>query len=201
LSEPLIAGNEQHITSRLVREAQAGQVGAFDALLRLYTDRVYRFVRARVSEHEAEDITQRVFMQVIEGLPRFVDRGLPFESWLFRIARNAIVDAARVQREDLPLETVAPEENPSPSPAEYVEAAAGRLEVREALATLPADQRDVIALRFFAELSTREIARTLGKHEGHIRVLQFRGLRALRQRLAPRLDPFVDRVGFGGADT
>jgi RNA polymerase sigma-70 factor (ECF subfamily) len=200
LTDTLAAGSEHREINRLVREAQSGHVGAFDALLELFAERVYRFVVARVPEHEAEDITQRVFMQVIEGLPRYVDRGLPFGSWLFRIARNVIVDAARARREDVPLETMATTMSPGLGPAEYVEAAAGRLALRNALAALPSDQRDVLALRYFADLSTREIAQSMGKHEGHIRVLQFRGLRALRQRLAPRVDPVIDRIGFGEAD-
>jgi RNA polymerase sigma-70 factor (ECF subfamily) len=185
----------QRDIEQLVRDAKAGDARAFDALVDLYADRIYRFVRSRVAASDAEDVTQRVFVRMIEGLPRYEERGVPFGAWLFRIARNTIVDDVRERRDDVPLDVAIGHEHPAPGPAEFVASAAGNAAVRVALAYLPADQRDVLALRFFGDLSTREIAAALGKPEGSVRVLQFRALRAMRRRLEPRMGGAFDRVG------
>jgi RNA polymerase sigma-70 factor (ECF subfamily) len=172
----------------LVRAARAGDASAFDALVGLLGASVYRFVRARVPDADAEDLTQRVFVRVIEGLPGYQDRGLPFSAWVFRIARNVVVDAGRARRDHLSLDAAAAVSSPLPGPAELVESAADRGQLTRALARLPSDQRDVITYRYFADLSTRDIATAIGKHEGTVRVLQFRALRNLRRLLAPYED-------------
>jgi RNA polymerase sigma-70 factor (ECF subfamily) len=199
LTQPLTAEHDPRDLRDLVRDAQLGHIDAFDALMNLYVGRVFRFVRARVPESEAEDVTQLVFVQMIEALPRYQERGIPFGSWLFTIARHAVIDAVRRPR-DLPLDAVAMRISPSPGPAELADRAAGAAELREAIRTLPADQRDVITLRFFADLSTREIAESLRKHEGHVRVLQFRALRGLRRRLVPRLGRLIESSALGAVE-
>ena len=192
----VVSTDEQERVHDLVRRAQQGDAAAFDALFACFAERVFRFVRSRVPPAEAEDITQRVFVQVIEALPRYEHRGLPFASWLFRIARNAVIDAARSRREHVSLDAALGSVSPGPGPAELAEGAADRIVLAGALASLPPDQRDVIAYRFFADLSTRDIAALMGKHEGTIRVLQFRAIRTLRSRLVPGLGPLCGRLDF-----
>jgi RNA polymerase sigma-70 factor (ECF subfamily) len=123
-------------------------------------------------------------MQVIEALPRYEQRGLPFNAWVFRIARNAVIDAARRTRDTDPLETALTVEERARGPAELAEAADERLALVDAIASLTPEQRDVIAQRFFADLSVAEVAAVLGKRPGTVRVVQFRALAALRRRLA-----------------
>jgi RNA polymerase sigma-70 factor (ECF subfamily) len=200
LADHVIAGQADGINHLVVR-AQQGEPAAFDALLELFGERLFRFVRSRLPASEAEDVTQRVLVQMIEGLPRYEDRGLPFASWLFRIARNCVIDARRAERDELPLQAATAAPSDSPGPEDLVEAAAGRTMLARAMMSLPEDQRDVIAYRFFADLTTREIAALLGKHEGTVRVLQFRALRSLRRRLAPTFGPRMDRFGFEEADS
>ena len=197
MSGAVVSTHDHVDIDSLVLRTQQGDAAAFDALFDAFGERVFRYVRSRVPLGEAEDITQRVFVRMIEGLPKFEQRGLPFASWLFRIAHNVIIDAARTRREHLPLEVADETISPRPGPADVMEAAADRVVLVRAIESLPPEQRDVIAYRFFADLSTRDIAALLGKHEGTVRVLQFRALRALRQRLAPRIGPRIDRVGLG----
>jgi RNA polymerase sigma-70 factor (ECF subfamily) len=141
-------------------------------------ERVYAFVARRVHEREeAQDLTSEVFHQALANLARFEWRGVPFAAWLFRIAANAIVDRSkRAARErDLPDADDPPEVS--------LEDVEHRARLFRLVDRLPADQRRVIAMRFAEERTIREIARTLGRSEGAVKQLQFRGLQNLRARL------------------
>ncbi len=77
----------QHDDQALVRAAQA-DVAQFNALYHLYVERVHRYMLARTHNAEdAADLTQQVFLQALDALPRYRDRGVPFAAWVFRIAQ------------------------------------------------------------------------------------------------------------------
>jgi RNA polymerase sigma-70 factor (ECF subfamily) len=172
-----------------VARAKAGDADAFTVLYDEYAERVYRFLLGRVQEPaDAEDLLQRVFVKVIESLPSFEQRGLPFGAWIFRIARNAAIDFARTSRTSVPLDEAMDRADDALGPAALAERSAARAEIRALLATLTDEQRDVLVYRFFAGLTPAETGLVMGKREGSIRALQFRALQALR-----RLD--LDSVG------
>lgn len=182
----------------LLAAAKAGDGRAFAVIYDAYAGRLYRFLLLRVMEPaDAEDLLQRVFMNVIEALPRYEDRGLPFGAWLFRIARNVAIDHARARGDDQGLAEVEAHSDDRYQPAVFAELKADRQAVREALATLTVEQRDVLVYRFFAGLSPREIGALMGKREGSVRALQFRALATLRRRLEPAylLDVRLAEVG------
>jgi len=179
---------EPETLAALVAGAKAGDSQAFAAIYDAYAGRLYRFLLLRVGEPaDAEDLLQRVFIKVIEALPRYQDRGLPFGAWLFRIARNVTIDFSRVRSEDETLTVVMDRADEAPEPPDAAERAADRRLVRQALGRLTPEQRDVIVYRFFAGLDHREIGALMGKREGTIRALQFRGLATLRRHLEPAL--------------
>jgi RNA polymerase sigma-70 factor (ECF subfamily) len=166
----------------LVARAKAGDADAWTVVYDEFAERIYRFLLVRVPEPaDAEDLLQRVFLKVIESLPRYQERGLPFGAWMFRIARNTAIDFARTRRSTVPLEAAVDRPDDSLGPAALAERAAGRRQMRAALATLTDEQRDVIVYRFFAGLTPSEIGALMGKREGSIRALQFRALEALRR--------------------
>ncbi len=170
----------------LVARAQAGDVDAFAEIYAMFAAPVHRYLRSRVREpRDAEDLLQATFLRAIEALPRWQPRGAPFSAWLFRIARNAAIDHARGHRSDIDLGTVAEAAAPGADPAERAPADLATV-LAEALATLTPDQRDVISLRYFADLSGPEISRTLGKDEAAVRALQMRGLASLRRAIERR---------------
>lgn len=177
--------------ARLVAQAVGGNADAFASLYDLYIDRVYRFVFFRVGdEHTAEDLSAQVFMKAWENLERYEARGLPFGAWLFRIARNLVIDHYRARRDTASLDDVPPQQLAGRA-EELDEAVANRLEasrLQQALAALTDDQRTVLVLKFIEGYSTEEIAEQLGKQQGAVRALQMRGLRALADIIEPDHD-------------
>ena len=89
---------------RLVEEAQSGDAWAFGRLFDHYHLSIHRYVASRVRRpSDAEDLTQLVFVKALEALPRYESRGIPFGGWLFRLARNAVIDFMRTSHEHADL--------------------------------------------------------------------------------------------------
>ncbi len=169
---------------RLVDEARSSDAWAFGQLFDHFHLPIYRYIISRVhSPTDAEDLTQLVFVKALEALPRYESRGIPFGGWLFRLARNAVVDFTRTRHEHADLDAVAYRGTHEPSPEDVAMLREELDRVEVALATLTDDQREAIALRFFAGLSAREAAEVMGRQEGTIRGLQFRAIAALRRQL------------------
>ncbi len=166
----------------LVERVQEGDSAALGALYDRLAERIYRFSLFRVgNHHDAEDLTQRTFLKMIEALPRYQRRGIPFEAWLFRLARNAAIDLMRGRRSHEPLESASELRSSAPGPEAAAEEAAELAAARRAIEQLTAEQREVISYRFAAGLTPREIGLLMGKREGTVRALQFRALNAMRR--------------------
>jgi RNA polymerase sigma-70 factor (ECF subfamily) len=176
--------HEQDVEA-LVKRAQAGDQAAIGAIYDRLAGRVYRFALFRVgSRADAEDLMQRTFVKMIESLPRYQPRGIPFEAWFFRLARNSVIDHIRSRRPHQPLETVVEVDSLRPGPEESAQLAMEFRRLEAALQGLPSVQQEVIGYRFMAGLSAREIGLVIGKREGSVRAIQFRALHALRRSLA-----------------
>jgi RNA polymerase sigma-70 factor (ECF subfamily) len=172
-------------TDRVVAEAVArakdGDQEAVRFLYLQYVDNVYGYVRSIVrDDFEAEDVTQHVFTKLLTALPKYEQRAVPFAAWILRVARNVAVDHMRQTRRSVPCEEVRELEPDVDSPDNQA------ITLREALATLPEDQRQVILLRHVVGLSPGEIAGQMGKTEPSIHGLHHRGRGALRAVLTER---------------
>jgi RNA polymerase sigma-70 factor (ECF subfamily) len=169
---------------RLVADAQGGDTWAFGMIFDHYHEPVYRFIASRVHRpSDAEDLTQHVFVKALEALPRYEARGVPFGGWLFRLARNAVIDHVRTRHEHAELGAVIGWAHGDSGPDEIAVVRQELDAVGSALESLTDEQREAIALRFFAGLSAREAAEAMGKQEGTVRGLQFRAIAALRRQL------------------
>jgi RNA polymerase sigma-70 factor (ECF subfamily) len=169
---------------RLVAEAQRGNPEAFGRIFDAYAGPIHRFIASRVNRpSDAEDLTQLVFVKALEALPRYEARGIPFGGWLFRLARNAIIDQVRTRRDHLSLVAAATRATEDASPEAMASLRDDVERVALALTELTDDQREVIELRFFAGLSVHETADVMGRQDGTVRGLQFRALAALRRSL------------------
>jgi RNA polymerase sigma-70 factor (ECF subfamily) len=169
---------------RLVEASQGGDPEAFGALFDAYHAPVYRYVAARVGRpSDAEDLAQLVFVKALEALPRYESRGVPFGGWLFKLARNVVIDHIRTRREGAPLDLLVERPHPDDGPDELAVLRQELDSIAYALRRLTPDQREAIELRFFAGLSAREAAEAMGRQEGTVRGLQFRAIGALRREL------------------
>ena len=175
---------------RFVAEAQSGDEWAFGVIFDHYHEPVYRFIASRVQRpSDAEDLTQLVFVKALEALPRYEARGVPFGGWLFRLARNTVIDFVRTRHEHAGLDAVVERAHGDAGPDEIAMLRQELDAVRLALQSLTDEQQEAIALRFFAGLSAREAAEAMDKQEGTVRGLQFRAIAALRRQLGIEDDP------------
>jgi RNA polymerase sigma-70 factor (ECF subfamily) len=180
---------------RLVEASRAGDSEAFGGLFDHFHGPIYRYIASRVQRpSDAEDLTQLVFVKALEALPRYESRGIPFGGWLFRLARNCIIDFVRTRHEHAELDAIGERQGTEAGPDEIAVNREDMDAVGVALAALTDEQRETIALRFFAGLSAREAAEAMGKQEGTIRGLQFRAIAALRRELGVAAEPEPPRI-------
>jgi RNA polymerase sigma-70 factor (ECF subfamily) len=168
----------------LVRRA-ASDPAAFDCLFDRYWPRLHRYCYYRLGAwHDAEDVAQAVMVAAARELARFAFRGEPdgFRRWLFVIAHNETVNAAKMahRRRELPFPEVAPYSVPGPTPEEAAILASTHGWLRELVAQLPPDQREVMELRL-AGLENDEIARVLEKKPDNVRQLTKRARARLNE--------------------
>jgi RNA polymerase sigma-70 factor (ECF subfamily) len=182
----------------LVAAAKAGDVDAFGRLFDHFHEPVHRYIAARVRRpSDAEDLAQLVFVKALEALPRYEQRGVPFGGWLFRLARNVVIDHTRTHREHVELDALTERPDQVAGPEAQVLARQEMDAIAAALAELTDEQRDAIALRFFAGLSAREAAAVMDKQEGTVRGIQFRAIAALRRNLGLGETPGAEAPGEG----
>lgn len=173
------------VIESLVRSAGQGDAAAFAGLYEAFAPRLRRFLRYQVPDVDtAEDLLQQVFVKMIEALPRYRAHGVPFAAWVFRIARNLVIDTRRTAHPAAPIELAEDHPAQDEGPEHAAERADDRARLMVALDGLPADQRDVLIWRFFGELSPMETASAMGRSTEAVRSLQHRAVLALRTSLA-----------------
>jgi RNA polymerase sigma-70 factor, ECF subfamily len=157
--------------------------GAFAVLYDRYLTPVYRYLFSRVGNHqEAEDLTSKVFLTALERFEQFrPDRS--FAAWLFTIARNKSIDFFRQHRPEAELpddRLAAPAEL---DPAELSIREADRQAIFQIIAAFRLDDREVLYLRFAADLTYIEIARLLGRGESAVKKQVYRLLERIEKKL------------------
>lgn len=167
----------------LIQQAQAGDGGAFSELYERYAPEIRRYLLGHLDGHPeiAEDLTADVFVKVLLRLGSYQIGGAPFSAWLYRIARNHLIDyqRARARQPVGPLDAASAVA--APNAEATLDRSLDRHELASALKHLTQDQRRVVALRFLEGYSTTETAALMGKTEEAIKKLQARGLLQLRR--------------------
>jgi RNA polymerase sigma-70 factor (ECF subfamily) len=176
---------------QLVAAFQSGDVTAFDGLVRRWESKIRGAIyRVLGSEDEARDLAQEAFLKAYRALPGFKGQA-KFSSWLYQIALNLCRDRLRRRRgrPDVSLDALREEgaaDSPDrgPSPLELAQTWDLSRRVADAVAALPPEQREVLVLKEYQELTFAEIAEVLDIPLSTVKTRLYRGLDQVRRRLA-----------------
>jgi RNA polymerase sigma-70 factor (ECF subfamily) len=167
---------------RLMIAAQHGDRHDYELLLTKVAALAHTFIRRRAGDVAwCDDVVQESLLALHRARHTY-DPARPFAPWLYAIVQNRLVDALRFQRRRW-LRELDPELAPERGTRPPQERDALYSDVRQAVAGLPDNQRRVIELLKFEDLSVREVAARLGMTETNVKVTAHRGYRALRQRI------------------
>lgn len=168
----------------LVEKAKSDEM-AFTQLYNFYFLRIYNFINKRVSHREtAEDLVSETFMKAFANLNKYNYKGLSFGAWLYKIASNLVID---YYRKELKYKKEDIDDHPSiPSNLltdEEIKIKQDKDAVEKLLAHLPDREKQIIELKFFAELSNNEIAEIMDITATNVGVLIFRSLKKCQKYL------------------
>lgn len=169
----------------IVSDAVRGEASAFGLLYDYYQSKIYRFIVLKVGRsEEAEDLTHQVFLNAWQNIKNYKSLGFPFSSWLYRIARNLVIDHYRTLKETTSVDQIDPEYFAAPATVHLdIDNKLQIREVRLEISKLEPDYQDVIIMRFVEDLSIKESAEALGKSEGAVKLMQYRALKKLKESL------------------
>jgi RNA polymerase sigma-70 factor (ECF subfamily) len=164
---------------------------AFGLLYERYVDKIYNYVYYRTgNHHDAEDLTAKVFYQALNHIARYVQRGAPFSSWLYRIAHNLVAnwhrDRSRRNVVSLDLLTVVGNRGDD-NPFQQAAWSEQRGALLSAIHSLPDDRQELLILKFVERLPNADIGQIMGRSEGAIKSLYHRTLVSLRQELGEQI--------------
>jgi RNA polymerase sigma-70 factor (ECF subfamily) len=156
-----------------------------------YFDRIAHYIYVRIGDrNEAEDLAGEVFVKALESLKSYRERGIPMQAWLFRIAHNVSVDRLRKRGRvtTVPIDgvTIVTKEEPIAMAEKSIEME----KVNDAMQKLTPEQREVVQLRFFGGLSSKEVGAILHKSDGAVREMQRAAVEKLRRLLTGEVTDF-----------
>ncbi len=166
-----------------LNRAIQGDHEAFGLLYEQYVERIFNYVYYRTgNQHDAEDLTAKVFFRAMRRIPQYQERGLPVSAWLYRIAHNLVANwhRDRGRRPEISLD----EGVASIPHSEHPEATLLQLEEQDHLLSiirdLPSERQQLIILKFVEHMSNAEIGQIMGRTEGAVKSLYHRTLLSLR---------------------
>ncbi len=180
------SGQTRDETSALVARLKAGDEKAFEELVGLYRERLYRVAwRILRDDESAEDAAQEAFIKVHRHIARFEERSSLY-TWMYRITVNIALNKLKRDRfrQMVPLgDMIQRDTSPRSDPARLAMGAEVVERVKAAVKTLPDKQRAVFTLKFYEGLSHKEIAEVVGCSEGTSKANYFHAIRKLRKQL------------------
>jgi RNA polymerase sigma-70 factor (ECF subfamily) len=168
----------------LVLRAQALDEEALTEIFTTYHPRVLNYALSQLRDPQtAEDVASEVMLKVLEAIGRYRFNGVPFAAWVFRIARNALIDVRRRRSRYAGCSLPDGLASPGTDTATRVEEALDRDRLHEAMRGLREEHRHVLVLRFMEGLNTAEVAYILGRSQSSVKALQYRALNRLRRTM------------------
>jgi len=167
---------------KLIVEAKGGEAEAFGRLYDYYLPAIYRFILLKVAQREeAEDLTHQVFLKAWQNISDFSVKGFPFSSWLYRIARNLVIDHYRKIKPVINIDEKLVSEKLIFRPAlSELDDKQDVSRIMTALKQLQEIEQDVVIMRFIEDLSIKEISTTINKSEGAIKLIQHRAIKKIK---------------------
>ncbi len=159
---------------------------AFGQLYERHVDKVYNYIYYRVgNQHDAEDLTARVFYKALNHIPHYNQRGVPFIAWLYRISRNLVANWHRDnnRRQMVALENVTLSGDGRETPHRAAELMDEREILLDAIQKLPPERQQLLTLKFIEKMSNADIGQIMGRSEGAIKSLYHRTLVSLKELL------------------
>ena len=159
---------------------------AFGELYERYLPKIYNYIFYRTGNtQDAEDLTAKVFFRAMSHIGNYVDKGVPFQAWLYRIAHNLVANWHRDQgrRKIIALDDYVAHSLKSDAPDRLSEELEEQRQLMEAVRRLPEDRQQLLLLKFIEQMSNAEIGEIMGRTEGAIKSLYHRTLLALREEL------------------
>ncbi len=163
--------------------AAQGDQEAFGVLYERYVGRIYSYIYYRTgNQHDAEDLTARVFFRALRHVENYKDRGLPLSAWLYRIAHNLVANWHRdnSRRKEVPLDEIILVRHGGDLPEAVLIENEEKENLLKVIHRLPADRQQLILLKFVEHLSNAEIGQVMGRSEGAVKSLYHRTLLTLR---------------------
>jgi len=168
----------------LVKRAQEYEEEAIEALYQTYYPKIYNYAFLQMGDVQAsEDLASDVMLKMIESINKYHFRGLPFGAWVFRIARNRLIDLHRRRRRRGEVDLSETLSSALANPQALAERALERGQIQIALKHLTDEQRQVITLKFIQGFDNSSIGQIMQRSEGAIKSLQHRALGSLRRLL------------------
>jgi len=162
---------------------------AFGELYERNVEKIYHYIYYRIGNAEdAEDLTARTFYQALDNIPRYVERGVPFIAWLYRIAHNLVANyhRARSRWKITSLDEMEVSGRPGERPDRAAETNERLRALWSAIYRQPEERQRLLIMKFADRLSNQEIGRLMGRTESSIKSLYFRTLKALKADLEAR---------------
>ena len=170
----------------ILKEAVQGDSEAFGMLYERYVGKIYNYIYYRTgNQHDAEDLTARVFYRAMHHIENYQYRGLPFSAWLYRIAHNLVANWHRdnSRRPEIPLDDGLWVHHPGDPPEVSLMNSEESERLLLVLHTLPSERQQLLILKFIDHMSNAEIGQIMGRTEGAIKSLYHRTLLSLRSEL------------------
>ncbi len=163
-------------------KAAKEELRAFKPLYEKYHEQIFRFVYQRVTDKEAAyDITSQVFLKAMQNISKYQFRGLPFSSWLYRIARNACHDAFKEEKATRALKAKSEILDDLFEHYDHVKDEQ-RVALLDLLADLSEADLELVEMRFFEERSFKEIGEITGMTENNAKVKVYRIIERMKKR-------------------